>query len=96
VGEDQEEIDLATAEEVDLDITPFADAWHNLMNAGPVVASSARRRQTNSDQLEPLFADGMLIAMMNIRDGGIMLNGRIGVPESRLRSWREQITRDPN
>jgi hypothetical protein len=52
---------------VDPDITPFADAWGNLINADPVVASQARHRQYNSDQLEPLFANGMLIAMMNIR-----------------------------
>jgi hypothetical protein len=87
--EDQEEIDLATAEDVDLDITPFAEAWESLINAGPVVAPQTRHRQYNSDQLEPPFADGMLIAMMSIRGGVIMLSRQIGVPNSRLRSWRE-------
>jgi hypothetical protein len=65
--EEQEGIDLVTAEEMDMDITPFAEAWESLINAGSVVAPQARHRQYNSDQLEPLFADGMLIAMMNIR-----------------------------
>jgi hypothetical protein len=39
--EEQEEIDLATAEEVDLGITPFAEAWESLINAGPFVALQA-------------------------------------------------------
>jgi hypothetical protein len=94
--EDQEEIDLATAEEVDMDITPFAEARESLRNASPVVAPQARLRQYNSDLLELPLADGLLIAMMNIRGGVIVWSRQIGVAESTLRSRRDQINRDPN
>jgi hypothetical protein len=60
------------------------------------VAPRTRQRQYNSDQLEPLFAHGMLNAMMNL-DGGVrMLSSWRGVPETTRRNWRKQITRDQN
>jgi hypothetical protein len=67
--EDPEDIDLAKVEEADLDITPFAEAWEGLLNVGPVMVPQARYRQYNSDQLERLFAHGMLNAIMNLGGG---------------------------
>jgi transposase-like protein len=62
---------------------------------GDLIGTLAQRdRELQAE--EPLFADGMLIAMMNIRGGVMMLCRQIGVPESTLRSWRDQINRDPN
>lgn len=92
--EDQGEIMIEEERDMDMDLTSLVETWDEILAMGSVSPPRARQRRYNPDQLEMLFAGGMLNAIMNTMGGRAMLSRQTGVPEATLSRWRDKVRDD--